>query len=198
MQLEISIPQTREAAGTLEPLVSPENIYIRLNDFTARKNLKEQGILTTPYDVPASQFIEKLAKYLRENVDEVQPPAWASMAKTGTHVEKQPQNPLWWYVRSASILRKVYVHGPVGLEKLRADYGGRKDFGTKPEHAVKAGGSIIRKALQQLEAAGLIQKAGSQGRVMAPKGRKLLQEVAEDLQKELVKTVPELKKYQGE
>ena len=33
---------------------------------------------------------------------------------------------------------------------------------------------------------------------MSPKGRKLLQEVAEDLQKELVKTIPELKKYQGE
>ena len=178
--------------------VSPENIYIRLNDFTARKNQKEQCILTTPYDVPASQFIEKLAKYLRENVDEVQPPAWASMAKTGTHVEKQPQNPNWWYVRSASILRKVYVHGPIGIEKLRADYGGRKDFGTKPEHAVKAGGSNIRKSLQQLEAAGLLQKTSPQGRVMAPKGRKLLQEVAEDLQKELVKTVPELKKYQGE
>ncbi len=182
----------------MEPLVSPENIYIRLNDFTARKNQKEQGILTTPYDVPASQFIEKLAKYLRENVDEVQPPAWASMAKTGTHVEKQPQNPNWWYTRSASILRKVYVHGPLGIEKLRADYGGRKDFGTKPEHAVKAGGSNIRKSLQQLEAAGLIQKASPRGRTMAPKGRKLLQEVAEDLQKELVKTVPELKKYQGE
>jgi small subunit ribosomal protein S19e len=154
--------------------------------------------LTTPYDVPASQFIEKLAKYLKENVDEVQPPAWASMAKTGTHVEKQPQNPNWWYIRSASILRKVYVHGPIGIETLRADYGGRKDFGTKPEHAVKAGGSNIRKVLQQLEAAGLIQKASPQGRKMAPKGRKLLQEVAEDLQKELVKAVPELRKYQGE
>ena len=154
--------------------------------------------MTTPYDVPASQFIEKLAKYLRENVDEVQPPAWASVAKTGTHVEKQPQNPNWWYIRSASILRKVYVHGPIGIEKLRADYGGRKDFGTKPEHAVKAGGSIIRKVLQQLEAAGFVQKAGSQGRKMAPRGRKLLQEVAEDLQKELAKAVPELRKYQGE
>lgn len=178
--------------------VLPENIYIRLNDFTARKNQKEPSILTTPYDVPASQFIEKLAKYLRENVDEVQPPAWASMAKTGTHVQKQPQNPNWWYTRSASILRKIYVHGPLGLEKLRADYGGRKDFGVKPEHAVKAGGSIIRKILQQLEAADLIQTETSKGRIMAPKGRKLLQEVAEDLQKELVKTVPELKKYQGE
>jgi small subunit ribosomal protein S19e len=154
--------------------------------------------LTTPYDVPAYEFIEKLAKYLRENVDEVQPPAWASVAKTGTHVEKQPQNPNWWYIRSASILRKVYIHGPLGIEKLRADYGGRKDFGTKPEHAVKAGGSNIRKVLQQLEAAGLIQKASPQGRKMAPKGRKLLQEVAEDLQKELVKAVPELRKYQGE
>jgi small subunit ribosomal protein S19e len=154
--------------------------------------------LTTPHDVPPSQFIEKLAKYLKENIDEVQPPAWASLAKTGTHVEKQPQNPNWWYIRSASILRKVYVHGPLGLEKLRAYYGGRKDFGVKPEHAVKAGGSNIRKVLQQLEAAGLVQTARPQGRKMTPKGRKLLQEVAEDLQKELVKAVPELKKYQGE
>jgi small subunit ribosomal protein S19e len=154
--------------------------------------------LTTPYDVPASKFIEKLAKYLRENVDEVQPPAWASVAKTGTHVEKQPQNPNWWYIRSASMLRKVYVHGPIGIEKLRAEYGGRKDFGTKPEHAVKAGGSNIRKILQQLEAAGLIQKSSPQGRKTSPKGRKLLQEVAEDLHKDLVKVVPELRKYQGE
>jgi ribosomal protein S19E (S16A) len=33
---------------------------------------------------------------------------------------------------------------------------------------------------------------------MSPKGRKLLQEVSQDLQKEMVKVVPELKKYQGE
>jgi small subunit ribosomal protein S19e len=154
--------------------------------------------LTTPYDVPASEFIKKLAKYLKENVDEVQPPAWASFAKTGSHVEKQPQNPNWWYTRSASILRKIYVHGPLGLEKLRSDYGGRKGFSVKPNHASKAGGSNIRKALQQLEQAGLIQTAKPQGRMMSPKGRKLLHEVAEDLQKELIKTVPELRKYQGE
>ena len=154
--------------------------------------------MATPYDVPAFTFIEKLAKYLKENVDEVQPPAWASVAKTGAHVEKQPQNPNWWYTRSASILRKVYVHGPMGIEKLRADYGGRKNFGVKPSHAVKAGGNSIRKILQQLETAGLIQTVSPQGRKMAPKGRKLLQEVAEDLQKDMVKAVPELRKYQGE
>jgi small subunit ribosomal protein S19e len=162
------------------------------------KTKRNQSNLTTPHDVPASKFIDKLAKYLKENIDEVQPPPWASLAKTGSHVEKQPQNPDWWYTRSASILRKVYVHGPIGIEKLRADYGGRKNYGVKPEHAVKAGGSNIRKILQQLEKAGLIQTISPHGRKMAPKGRKLLQEVAQDVQKETVKTIPELRKYQGE
>ncbi|HSV49124.1 MAG TPA: 30S ribosomal protein S19e [Candidatus Acidoferrales bacterium] len=154
--------------------------------------------MTTPHDVPASKFIDRLAKYLRENVDEVQPLPWATFAKTGTHVEKQPQNPNWWYIRSASIMRKVYIHGPIGLENLRADYGGRKNNGVKKNHAVKAGGSGIRKTLQQLETAGLVQTVKPKGRIMTPKGRKLMQEISGDLAKELYKTIPELKKYQGE
>jgi len=154
--------------------------------------------LITPYDVPVTQFIEKLAKYLKENIEEVQPPSWASFAKTGSHVEKQPQDPDWWYTRNASILRKVYVHGPIGLEKLRAQYGGRKDYGVKPEHAVKASGNIIRKALQQLESAGLVQIVALKGRSMSPKGRKLVKEIAEDLHKDIVTSIPALKKYRGE
>ncbi len=154
--------------------------------------------MITPYDVPVTQFIEKLAKYLKENIEEIQPPSWASFAKTGTHVEKQPQDPDWWYTRNASILRKVYVHGPIGLEKLRAQYGGRKDYGVKPEHAVKASGNIIRKALQQLESAGLVQIVALKGRSMSPKGRKLVKEIAEDLHKDIVTSIPALKKYRGE
>lgn len=152
--------------------------------------------MTTPHDVPASKFIEKLANYLKENVDEVTSPSWASIAKTGSHVQRLPQNPDWWYIRCASLLRKIYVHGPIGLERLRADYGGRKDFGVKPEHVVKAGGAIIRKALQQLEAAGLIETLKTQGRRITREGRKLLNEIAEELSKELVKEIPELEKYQ--
>jgi small subunit ribosomal protein S19e len=166
--------------------------------FYCKETEKETANLTTPYDVPAQKLIEKLAKYLKENVDQVHPPTWAAVAKTGSHVEKQPQNPDWWYVRAASILRKIYAHEPIGLEKLRSDYGGRKGFTVKPNHASKSGGSNIRKILQQLEQAGLIQTVRPQGRKMSSKGRKLVQEVAEDLQKELVKATPELVKYQGE
>ena len=159
---------------------------------------KELENLTTPHDVPPQQFIDKLAKYLKENIDQVQPATWAQVAKTGSHVEKQPQNPDWWYTRAASILRKIYSHEPVGLEKLRSDYGGRKGFRVSPNHASKAGGSNIRKILQQLEAAQLVQIVSPRGRRMTPKGRKLLQEVADDLHKELAKTAPELSKYRSE
>jgi small subunit ribosomal protein S19e len=152
--------------------------------------------LITPYDVPASKLIEKLATYLKENVDAVNPPPWASMAKTGPHVQRQPENPDWWYIRCASLLRKIYVHSPIGTEKLRAEYGGRKDFGVKREHAAKAGGAIIRKALQQLEAAGLIETLKPHGRRVTKDGRKLLQELAEDIYKGLAKEIPELEKYQ--
>lgn len=150
--------------------------------------------MITPHDVPAPKLIEKTAKYLKENVDAVTPPAWAAVAKTGSHVERQPQNPDWWYVRSASLLRKVCVHGPIGLERLRAEYGGQKGFTVTREHAFKAGGSNIRKALQQLEAAGLIETARPKGRKVTKEGRKLLQELAE----EIARDMPELAKYKGD
>lgn len=153
-------------------------------------------MLITPYDVPVSDLIEKLAKYLKDNVDQVTPPAWADVVKTGSHVEKQPQDPDWWYTRCASVLRKVYVHGPIGAEELRADYGGRSGSVVKREHAVKAGGSIVRKALQQLEAAGFVEPAKPQGRRVTREGRKLLRELAEEISKDLMKELPELEKYQ--
>jgi small subunit ribosomal protein S19e len=152
--------------------------------------------LATPNDVPASRLIEKLAKYMKENVDAVTPPTWVSIVKTGTHVEKQPQNPDWWYVRCASILRKIYVHGPIGIEKLRASYGGRKSRGVKPSRAAKAGGSVVRKALQQLEAAGYVEIVKPRGRKVTPAGRKLLKELAEELGKDMTKELPALQKYQ--
>jgi len=151
--------------------------------------------LPTPYDVPANEFIQKLAHYLKANVDEITPPPWANIVKTGTHTQRPPENPDQWYIRCASLLRKIYIHGPIGIEKLRAEYGGRKDYGVRPEHAVKAGGAIIRKALQQLEAAGFIEKFQNKGRKITKKGRKLLEDIADEVMKSLIKEKPEMKKY---
>ena len=151
--------------------------------------------MTTAYDVPAEVLIDKLSEYLMENMRDVQPPIWAGYVKTGSHVERVPQNPDWWYLRTASMLRKLYMNGPVGVSKLRKDYGGRKRRGVKPAHFAKAGGNIIRTVLQQLEQAGLAQKDGIKGRIVSGKGRSLLDAMATQIKRDLDRTRPELQNY---
>ncbi len=151
--------------------------------------------MPTPYDIPPSILIERLAKYLKDNIDSVRPPDWAPYVKTGVHAERAPQNPDWWYIRCASLLRKIYIRGPIGVEHLRSEYGGRKDRGTRPEHARKGSGAIIRKALQQLEEAGLVQTIKGKGRVVTPQGRSLLDSLSADIKRELEKVNPSLSKY---
>ena len=117
------------------------------------------------------------------------------MVKTSTHAQLQPQNPDWWFTRAASILRKVYLDGPVGIEHLRAEYGGRKSLGVRRQHTRKGGGSNIRKILQQLETAGLVEKTKDNGRILTKEGRRALDKVAAEAKEELEKTLPEIKKY---
>ncbi len=150
--------------------------------------------MVTVRDVPADLLIERLAKYLKEHKI-VNPPHWAMFVKTGSHKERVPDNPDWWYYRAASILRKLYLaEGPIGIETFRVIYGGLKRRGSAPPHFRKAGGCHIRKILQQLEAAGLVQKT-PKGRVLTPQGRALLDRIAWEIFKELVKVRPELAKY---
>lgn len=68
-------------------------------------------------------------------------------------------------------------------------------MGVKLEHARRGGGAIIRKALQQLEAAGLLEPSGNKGRVLTKEGRQLLDGLSTEIKKELEKKHSELKKY---
>lgn len=146
---------------------------------------------------PPQQLIESLADYLKNNVSEVKPPPWALVAKTGVHKERVPQNPDWWYVRCAAILRKLYLSGkPIGVARLSTAFGGRIRVGVRGrEHFRRGSRSIIREALQQLESAGFVVKDGSKGRKLSPKGMSLLDKIAKKVFREVQKQVPELKKY---
>lgn len=134
-------------------------------------------------DVPADILIERLSKYMKENVPEVKPPNWAPFVKTGRSRERPPEDPNWWYIRAASILRKIYVYGPLSIKDLRRMYGGRKDRGVKPEHFYMAGGSIIRNILHQLEAAGFVEKR-REGRILSSKGRSVLDKLSAEIHRE--------------
>ncbi len=152
--------------------------------------------MVTALEVPADKLIERIAEYLKENVPEVKPPEWAYFVKTGAHKERPPENIDWWYYRAASILRKLYKSGePVGIEAFRTIYGGRKNYGSAPEHFVKGSGSIVRKILQQLEKAQLVRKIQGRGRTLSPQGRALLDRLAYEVMVELVREKPEMVKY---
>lgn len=116
-----------------------------------------------------------LAKALKE-VKGLEAPEWVSLVKSGVSRERVPTNPDFWYVRTASVLRQIYIHGVVGVEKLRTRYGSKKNRGVKKSKFKKSSGKMLRVILQQCEKAGLVEKVEGQqfGRRLTEKGRKFL------------------------
>ncbi|MHA1208204.1 MAG: 30S ribosomal protein S19e [Candidatus Freyarchaeota archaeon] len=144
--------------------------------------------MSTVYDVPAWDLIKEVAEILKKEYPEVHPPPNSQFWKTGSHKERAPEQPDWWYIRCASILRKIYLTGPVGTSRLRTVYGGRKRRRVKLAKFVKGSGSIIRKALQQLEKAGLLEATEGKGRRISGKGKSLLDRVAHKINLNLEKS----------
>ena len=150
--------------------------------------------MTTAYDVPAKELIDELAKKI-QNEKAIEKPENSSFLRTGIHREKPPENPDWWYTRCASILRKIYINNSIGVEHLRAEYGGKRNRGSKPSRARMGSGAIARRALQQLEKAGYVTKVKGKGRILTPKGRSILDNTSHDVLKNVGSYYPGLDKY---
>ncbi len=100
----------------------------------------------------------------------------------------------WWYTRCASLVRKVYLHGPIGISDLKSYYGGRKRIGYNLDHHKDAGGAIIRNALQQLEASGYVEKRARANRYQT-KACKRVDRLATEIFKDISKLNKDLERY---
>jgi small subunit ribosomal protein S19e len=147
-----------------------------------------------PTDVPPSVLLPRLAQEL-ESRKVVKAPEWAAFARTGVHTENAPYQSGWWSLRSASVLRKLYIRGARGVMRLSSEYGGSRDRGSAPYHARSGSRSIVREILQQLEAGGLVRKQKNGGRTLTPDGHKMLDQVAKELLKGLAAKDTQLAKY---
>lgn len=136
--------------------------------------------MVTALDVDANALIGRVAEKLKTM--KIGKPAFVGLVKTGSHSERPPEQPDFWHIRCASVLRQAYVRGTIGTNRLRTHYGGRKSRGVKPQAHRRAGGSTIRKAMQELEKAGLLKKE-KVGRSLSPAGRKLLDAAASEIAK---------------
>lgn len=137
--------------------------------------------MATVYEIPPDVLIEKVALDLKDK-GKLKMPEWAKFVKTGPHKGRAPQDDNWWWIRAASILRKVYINSPVGIQRLRTVYGGKKNRGVKPERFYRASGKIIRVILQEFDGMGLTEKA-KEGRKITPKGQSYLDKIATELAK---------------
>ena len=135
--------------------------------------------MVTAYDADSNKLIEKVAGKLKES--KIAKPPFIGLVKSGAHAQRPPDQENFWYIRCASILRQTYIRSNVGTGGLRRHYGGRKTRGVKPEKHSPAGGSTIRKAMQELEKAGYLEKGKTKGRIITAKGRKLLDNAAKEV-----------------
>jgi len=145
------------------------------------------------HDVPADVLLRKLTDILKN--EDIPAPIWASFVKTGSHADRPPHEKDWWHTRCASILRKIYLHGPIGINDLRKEFGGGKPVGYGAAHHRDAGGAIIRNAIHGLEKLGYVEKVEKKGRVVTKQGMQKLDRLATEILKELTTENQQLKVY---
>ena len=145
------------------------------------------------YDVPADILISRLTDILKK--EDIPAPSWTPFVKTGAHAVRPPNHSDWWHTRCASLLRKIYLNGPIGVNELRGLYGDGKPVGYGAAHHKDAGGSIIRNAIHGLEKLGYLEKIEKKGRVVSKQGMQKLDRLATEILKELSVENPQLKVY---
>ncbi len=150
--------------------------------------------MATIYDVPADALIEEVAARLEDRIDE---PDWVAFAKSGEGRELPPEQDDFWYVRSASLLRKVAKSEPIGIERLATEYGTKKRgsnrYSVRPGEHSAGSRKLIRASLQALEEDGLVSTASGEGRRLTPEGESFLSTVAAEVLEDLDR--PELERY---
>jgi len=132
-------------------------------------------------NIEAAKYNNSLAEALKK-VKEFEKPEWVEFVKSGANKSRPINEADFWHKRAASILRQIYIHNIVGVQRLRTRYGSRKDRGSQPKKFVRGGGKIIRLILQQAEKAGLIEKAEGKkkGRQLTKNGKEFLEKIAEE------------------
>jgi len=134
-------------------------------------------------DVDQAKFVIAFAAFLKKS-GKLAVPEWVDLVKDGPTRELAPESEDWFYTRTASIARHLYMRSPVGIGSIRKIYGGKKNRGSAPSHWGRASSSIARKAVQALEKMKLVEKDANGGRKLTGQGRRDLDRIAAQLRKD--------------
>lgn len=132
----------------------------------------------TVRDVPAQDFINAYAAFLRRQA-KLEIPGYVEVVKTGISKELPPLEAQdWFYKRTASIARHIYLRKDIGVGRLNKRYGSSKNRGTRPSHHKDASGSVNRRVLQSLEKLDIVEQSENGGRRISENGQRDLDRIA--------------------
>jgi small subunit ribosomal protein S19e len=129
------------------------------------------------FEADSQKLINLAASRLKESG--VAKPAYVPYVKTGPGKERVPASEDFFYDRCASILRQVYLNGPIGISKLRTKYGAKRQHVVHRHHHMRSGGSIIKDAFDALEKKGYV-KTTKQGRIITSAGKSFLDKLSNE------------------
>ncbi|URE27114.1 40S ribosomal protein [Musa troglodytarum] len=137
----------------------------------------ETAVAKTVKDVSPHEFVKAYSAHLKRS-GKMELPEWTDIVKTGRFKELAPYDPDWYYIRAASMARKIYLRQGIGVGGFQKIYGGRKRNGSRPPHFCKSSGAIARHILQQLETMNIIEIDPKGGRKITSQGQRDLDQVA--------------------
>jgi small subunit ribosomal protein S19e len=108
-------------------------------------------------DVCAERFVKAYAQHLKKE-GKIRIPIWSEIVKTGQHKQLSPTDPDWFYIRTASIARSIYLR-PGGVGHLRHRFGGGKQRTVAPLRHIQGSARIPRVIVQELEKLGVLEKS---------------------------------------
>ena len=153
----IFIAILQQAVRSLFYLVQSPTHLILLSSNSSTMSESEISRGVNVRDVSAADFIKAYADHLKRS-GKMELPIWSDVVKTASFKEHSPYDPDWYYIRAASIARKVYLRQNTGVGSLRKVYGGGARRGVKRQHFQKASGGLIRHILHQLEEMKVVEK----------------------------------------
>merc|ERR1712127_286235 len=135
----------------------------------------------TVKDCDPAQFINALAEHFKGS-GKIELPEWHDLVKTATFKEMCPMDPDWYYVRAASVARKLYLRGGVGVGAFTKVYGGSSHKSVETPHFKKAARGVIRHVLHQLQELDIVgKKKDKKGRWITRNGQRELDTIAGQL-----------------
>ncbi|KAJ1421469.1 Winged helix DNA-binding domain superfamily [Sesbania bispinosa] len=131
----------------------------------------------TVKDVSPHEFVKAYSAHLKRS-GKMELPEWTDIVKTARFKELAPHDPDWYYVRAASMARKIYLRGRSWCWCISEDLWWSQRNGSRPPHFCKSSGAIARHILQQLQNMSIIELDTKGGRRITSSGRRDLDQVA--------------------